>query len=104
MIERHWKGVAKRERANDYVAHLKSDTFKELATITGFISAKILERNTEEGIEFLIVSVWEDDVAIRQFAGSTIEVAVVPERVRQMMVTYDKTVRHYEVNLETKCS
>ena len=100
MIERHWKGIAKRERASDYVTHLKNDTFEELGAIKGFVSARILERNAKEGIEFLIVTVWKDDDAIQQFAGSNIEMAVVPESVSEMMVTYDKTVRHYQVSFD----
>jgi heme-degrading monooxygenase HmoA len=101
MIERHWKGIARRERANEYVIHLQSDTFKELAAIDGFISAKILEKNAKEGIEFLVVTVWKDDDAIRQFAGSNIEMAVVPKQVREMMVSHDKTVQHYKLIFET---
>src|SRR5690349_19550630 len=27
MIERHWKGVAKKEMAEEYTSHLKDDTF-----------------------------------------------------------------------------
>ena len=65
--------------------------------MTGFVSAKILERVVEEGIEFLIITKWQDIDAIRQFAGSNIEVAVVPEQVRAMMLTYDKTVQHYKI-------
>jgi len=101
VIERHWKGIARNERAGEYISHLRKDTFRELADINGFISAKILQRNTKEGIEFLVVTVWKDDGAIRQFAGSNIETAVVPERVREMMISYDKTVNHYLVNFET---
>ena len=100
MIERHWKGIAKRERANEYLIHLQSDTFKELGAIKGFISAKILKKNAIEGIEFLVVTVWKDEDAIRRFAGSNIEMAVVPEQVREMMVSYDKTVQHYQVSFE----
>ena len=101
MIERHWKGIAREERADEYIAHLKEDTFRELAGINGFICARILKRNTKEGIEFLVVTVWRDDDAIRQFAGSNIERAVVPEYVGEMMITYDKAVRHYKVDFET---
>jgi heme-degrading monooxygenase HmoA len=100
MIERHWKGIAKRERAKEYVAHLQNDTFRQLATITGFISAKILERDVEEGTEFLIITEWLNIDAIKQFAGSDIEIAVVPELVHEMMHTYDKTVQHYKNNFD----
>ena len=32
MISRRWKGIAKREQADRYIAHLKSDTFPKLAS------------------------------------------------------------------------
>jgi len=35
--------------------------------------------------------------AIRQFAGETIDMAVVPQTARAMMVEYDTTVTHYEI-------
>jgi heme-degrading monooxygenase HmoA len=102
MIERHWKGVAKRERAKEYIAHLQNETFKQIATIPGCMSAKILERDTEEGIEFLIITEWQDVESIKQFAGSNIETAVVPELVQGIMITYDKNVRHYKIGFKIK--
>ena len=101
MIERHWKGIARKERANEYIAHLQNDTFKEIKTIKGFISASILKRNLSEGVEFLIITKWETLDAIKQFAGEKIEIAVVPELVRDIMLRYDENVNHYEVNFTT---
>ena len=98
MIERHWKGVAKRERAQEYIAHLQIETFQQITLIPGFISAKILERDIQEGIEFLIITKWQDIDAIKQFAGSNIEIAVVPELVQDIMLKYDKSVSHYKVD------
>ncbi|HZI24869.1 MAG TPA: hypothetical protein VFD46_07325 [Chryseolinea sp.] len=43
MIERHWKGIARKERANEYIDHLRNDTFKKLKQINGFIAASILK-------------------------------------------------------------
>jgi heme-degrading monooxygenase HmoA len=97
MIERHWKGVAKRERAQDYISHLQTETFQQIAPIPGFISAKILERDIQEGVEFLIITQWQDIDAIKRFTGSSIEIAVVPELVQDIMLTYDKVVRHYKI-------
>jgi len=102
MIERHWKGIAKKERAEEYIMHLKEETFMQLAAIEGFASAKILNRSVAEGIEFLIITQWQNMDVIKQFAGTNIEVAVVPERVREMMIMYDKTVQHYNINFEMK--
>jgi len=56
-----------------------------------------MRRPTDDGVEFLIVTAWESIEAIKQFAGETAEVAVVPPAVQAMMVSYDKEVVHYEV-------
>jgi heme-degrading monooxygenase HmoA len=97
MISRHWRGIAKPLHADEYVQHLRSETFQELSRIRGFIGASILRRNVERGVEFLIMTNWESIEAIEQFAGRDSEIAVVPEKVQNMMLDYDRRARHYEV-------
>jgi heme-degrading monooxygenase HmoA len=97
MISRHWRGLAKPPHAEDYVQHLRSETFPSLTKISGFISASILRRELPEGVEFLIVTNWESIGAIQEFAGENFEIAVVPEKVQNMMLDYDRLARHYEV-------
>jgi len=97
MISRHWKGIAKREFADRYVDHLKADTLPQLAALAGFIRAAILRRETPEGTEFQVVTLWESLNAIEAFAGREREVAVVPAVVQAMMIRYDDHVAHYEV-------
>ena len=97
MISRHWRGLAKAECADEYVAHLRAETFAQLSTIPGFVEARILRRASGGGVEFLILTLWESLAAIQQFAGEDAERAVVPEPVQAMMLDYDRTVRHYEV-------
>lgn len=97
MISRHWKGVAKREQADDYVAHLKRDTFPKLASLPGFVRASILRREVANGIEFQVVSVWESLRSIEAFAGVDAEAAVVPPVAQAMMVEFDRRAAHYEI-------
>ncbi len=97
MISRHWKGIAKPGQAENYIKHLKTDTFPKLSQISGFIEASILTREVPQGTEFLIVTLWESIEAIERFAGAQAEAAVVPEVVQAMMVDYDKKVIHYEI-------
>lgn len=97
MISRHWKGIAKPGHAEEYIHHLKADTFPKLASIPGFIRASILTRVVEDGTEFQIVTVWQSLDAIRAFAGANAEVAVVPPLVQQLMASYDSSVVHYEI-------
>jgi heme-degrading monooxygenase HmoA len=96
MISRHWRGLAKPAFAEAYVEHLQTETFPALRKLPGFVSASILRRVVPEGVEFLIVTDWVSIDAIRAFAGSNAETAVVPQKVHEMMVDYDRIVRHYE--------
>jgi heme-degrading monooxygenase HmoA len=97
MIARHWSGLAKREFADTYVEHLHSETFPQLVQLPGFHDASILRRDVGRGVEFLVVTVWKSLDAIRSFAGDDAEHAVVPVKVQQMMIEYDRRARHYEV-------
>ena len=97
MISRQWCGLAKHEYADSYVEHLREDTFPKLRKIPGFIDSSILRRSLDQGTEFLIVTRWKSIEAIEQFAGRDPEIAVVPEKVQEMMIAYDRSVLHYEV-------
>src|SRR5437016_5208257 len=99
MIERHWKGIAWPLEAANYIHHLRTDTFPALTKITGFIRLSILHRPVDKGTEFLVITVWKSLDAIRQFAGTDAEQAVVPSMVQGMMVEWEKRVTHYEVDL-----
>ena len=101
MISRHWTGLVKKGREDEYIAHLKNETFKKLYQIEGFVNASILKRELTEGTEFLIITKWDSLKAIREFAGEKYEDAVVPKIAREMMIRFDKLVKHYEVNFET---
>ena len=97
MISRHWKGVAKREQADHYIAHLKRDTFPKLASLPGFVRASILRREVANGVEFQVVSIWDSLRSIEAFAGIDAEAAVVPPVAQAMMVEFDRRATHYEI-------
>jgi heme-degrading monooxygenase HmoA len=97
MISRQWRGLAKAERADDYIRHLRAATFPGLEKIAGFVDASILRRKLERGVEFLVITRWASMDAIREFAGEDAETAIVPEDVRRMMLEYDSRASHYEV-------
>jgi len=97
VIARHWRGVARAESADRYVAHLETETFPAIARIDGFVSAMVLRRPTDDGIEFVVVTTWRSMTAIERFAGARPQDAVVPHEVRDMMIAFDRQVTHYEI-------
>ena len=97
MISRYWCGIARPASAEAYVRHLQTETLPAIRKLPGFLGASILRRSVSSGVEFLVVTQWASIEAIRAFTGADVDTAVVPQEVRDMMVTYDRTVRHYEV-------
>ena len=102
MIARHWTGLVKKGREDEYITHLKNETFKRLNQIEGFVNASILKRQLTEATEFLIVTKWDSLEAIRKFAGEKYEDAVVPKIAQELMISYDLYAKHYQVDFETK--
>ena len=97
MISRQWRGLTHPDRAQDYIKHLRTETFPALRKIPGFLDASILSRPCGAGIEFLVVTRWNSMDALARFSGSDPEVAVVPARAAEMMIEYDRRARHFEV-------
>jgi heme-degrading monooxygenase HmoA len=96
MIARHWRGLAKPDRASEYEDYLRNETLPGLGSIEGFIGADILRRTLGNAIEFVVVSRWASVDAIAKFAGSDVEAAVVPPHVQSMMIEFDRRATHYE--------
>ena len=97
MISRQWRGLAHANQAQNYIKHLRTETFPAVRKIPGFVDASILSRPVAGGVEFLVVTRWESLDAIAKFAGADPEVAVVPAKAAAMMVEYDPRARHFEV-------
>ena len=97
MIARQWRALAQPDKADSYVTHLRTETFPALRALPGFIDASILRRRVGAGVEFLVITRWDSSEAIARFAGADPEAAVVPAAAADMMIEYDRQVRHYEV-------
>ena len=99
MIARMWRGSAIRERADDYIKHLQQSVVPELRQIDGFKGIYLLRRESSDGVEFVVLKLWEAMEAIRKFAGENPEVAVVAPAARALLREYDAKVKHFEIAL-----
>jgi heme-degrading monooxygenase HmoA len=69
----------------------------ELKRIEGFVGASLLRRDSPDGVEFLVLTRWASMDAIRAFAGDDVEKAVVEPDAVAALVSFDRTVEHFEV-------
>jgi heme-degrading monooxygenase HmoA len=65
--------------------------------LPGFVGAHLSRRLLGDGIEFLVLTRWRSMDAIRDFAGSEIDKAVVEPGAVAALIDFDSRVQHYEV-------
>ncbi len=97
MLVRMWKGRATPNGADDYVRHATGKVFPSLRNVDGFRGAYLLRRLVGNGIEFVVLTLWDSIDAVRRFAGERHERAVVEPEARAVLSSFDDTVTHFEV-------
>ena len=97
MIARFWTAKIAKAHAHVYSDHLKSQVLTTLRKIDGYIDAKLLERETNDSVEIMVITFWRSLGCIKKFAGPDIENAVVSDDIVSIFLQYDKRVRHYEI-------
>ena len=97
MIVRTWRGRTSILNQPAYVEHFRRNVIPELQAIRGFLGSSLLRRNLSSEVEVFVLTKWTSMDAIRMFAGSDIERAVVAPDAAAVLVEYDHTVVHYEI-------
>lgn len=99
MIARTWHGATRAADAETYARYIESTGMKAFAETHGNAGALLLTRQTDDGAEteFLVISFWESEDAVKRFAGPTPERAVFYPADERYLVRRDMSVTHYEV-------
>lgn len=97
MIARTWRGATKAEDAEAYVRYLRETGFRAFRETLGNVGALGLRRIVDGKAEFVVVSFWESEDAIRNFAGDDVGRAVFYPEDDRFLVERDAHVSHYEV-------
>jgi heme-degrading monooxygenase HmoA len=79
------------------VEYLRSTGFAAFRKTPGNRGALGLRRVRNGRAEFIVLSLWESEEAIRRFAGDRLERAVFYQQDEQFLIDRDEEVVHYEV-------
>lgn len=96
-ILRMWRARSPIEEAGEYVRHASSHVFPALGAIDGYRGAYLLRRALTDAIEFVVLTLWASMDAVRRFAGSEPEKAVVDPEAQAVLIDFDKFVTHFEI-------
>lgn len=101
MICRIWRAAASPDGAKAYREHFTKSVLPNLGRIEGFSGAYLLEREGDEEIEVQVMTLWHSLDAVRAFAGSDMDNAVVEPEARALLARYDTVVSHHTVVIDT---
>jgi heme-degrading monooxygenase HmoA len=102
VIARIWTARTTRARAPAYAAYLRAHVFTGLRGIDGYERALFLQRDVGEEAEVQVITFWRSLDAIRAFAGTDIEAAVVTDAAAALLTDFDRRARHFEVILDSE--
>lgn len=96
LVARTWRGVVRRADAETYARYIRDTGFGEYSRTAGNRGAWMLRRDEGDTTEFITLSLWESEDAIRAFAGDDIEAAVLYPEDERFLIG-ESTVTHHEV-------
>ena len=102
MISRIWHGWTTPDNADKYEALLREEIFVGIQKrrISGFKNIQLLRREIEAAVEFVTIMEFDSLDAVREFAGEDYDVAIVPDKARDVLSHFDERSRHYEIIIE----
>lgn len=99
-LARLWRGATKAEDADAYLAYLHESGIPEYRRTPGNRGVFVLRRVGNERAEFLLITLWDSEDAIRRFAGEDIGRAVFYPEDDRFLIARDERVDHFEVLCE----
>jgi heme-degrading monooxygenase HmoA len=97
MIARTWRGTTRAADADAYVRYLEATGVAAYRRTPGNRGVLLLRRVRDGRADFLLVSLWDSEDAVRAFAGDDPERAVFYPEDDRYLIARDESVDHYDL-------
>lgn len=97
LIARTWWGTTRAYDADRYLEYLLKTGLREYRETEGNRGTLALRRVIDGRADFLLISFWESDEAIRKFAGDELDRARFYPEDERFLLDGDDRVMHYDV-------
>lgn len=97
MLARTWSGRTLRSKAEAYFEFLKTSGIHDYLATPGNRGVLVLRRQLGDETEFLLISFWESEDAIRSFAGPDMNQAHYYPEDDDFLLNFAPEAIHYEV-------
>jgi heme-degrading monooxygenase HmoA len=102
MIVRRFRAKATTANAKAYAVFFRDTLTPQLREIPGHRGALVLSEERRKNTRITVLTFWDSMDAIARFAGSDITKAVVEPDARTLLSSYDDTVTHHVVEVDTR--
>ena len=97
MIARRWHGRVPAAKAEEYLALMREVALPDYRSTAGNVGAWCLHRREGDLVHVEMFTLWEDEAAIRRFAGDDMEVAKYYDFDGEYLVEMEPHVVHFQV-------
>ncbi|HJR82788.1 MAG TPA: hypothetical protein VJ775_02570 [Sphingomicrobium sp.] len=97
MIARRWHGRVPAEKAREYLQLMKEVGLPDYRSTEGNRGAWCLHRREGDVVHVEMFTFWEDDAAIRRFAGAELLKAKYYDFDAEFLLELEPEVTHFEV-------
>ena len=97
MIARRWHGRVPAAKADEYLGLMRKVALPDYCFTEGNRGAWCLHRRDGDMVHVEMFTLWEDENAIRRFAGKDMAVAKYYEFDRDFLLELEPQVVHFEV-------
>jgi hypothetical protein len=97
MIARRWHGRVPAALAADYLKLMEEVALPDYRSVAGNRAAWCLHRREGEIVHVEMLTLWEDEAAIRAFAGKDMNLAKYYDFDPDYLLELETSVHHYEV-------
>ena len=101
-ILRHWSARASETQLPAYLEHFSKNVLPELRRVPGYLGANVSVLHTASEAEIFVETTWRSLEAIRGFAGSDLEAAVVAPEAAALLTDFYRRVRHSQITLSDR--
>jgi len=99
MVVRFWSARTTQVWFPEYLRHFREHVLPRLRAVEGYLEARVLSQSDGVVVQFIVETLWASLEAVDRFAGPDREQAVVADEALHLLTSYDRRVRHYEVDL-----
>jgi heme-degrading monooxygenase HmoA len=101
VIVRAFHAAATTAGADAYHEHFTRTVLPTLQAIDGYHGAFLLRRDHDGHVQLQVLTLWASLEAVRRFAGSNLDHAVVEPDAEAVLASYDPAVVHHRVVVDT---